>query len=146
MKSGLQCDHLRAPNSYGYIDWGHSMISITDSSDIGMSSDAITLPSTGYILKLVFIFISCVIMNIYMFTCCLNTNICTWIVSLSVILKCLFNYGIKIYWNFTYHLTQATHVTAGLRLWQGRFPPPSSSMSSPCLHLSLSPPMQVGQL
>jgi hypothetical protein len=73
------------------------MISITDSSDIGMSSDAITLPSTGYILKLVFIFITCVIMNIYMFTCCLNTNICTWIVSLSVILKCLFNYGIKIY-------------------------------------------------
>jgi hypothetical protein len=40
-----------------------------------------------------------------MFICCLNKNICTLIVSLTVIMKCLFNYGIKIYWNITYHLT-----------------------------------------
>jgi hypothetical protein len=44
-------------------------------------------------------------MNIFMFNSCLNTNFCTWIVSLTVILKCLFNYGIKIYRNITYHLT-----------------------------------------
>jgi hypothetical protein len=68
-------------------------------SDIGKSGDAGTLPSTGYFLKLVFMFISCIIMNIFMFNCCLNINTCTWIVSLTAILKCLFNYGIKIYRN-----------------------------------------------
>jgi hypothetical protein len=36
-------------------------------SDIGKSGDAVTQPSTGYFLKLMFMFISCVIMNIVMF-------------------------------------------------------------------------------
>jgi hypothetical protein len=89
----------------GYIDWGHFTISMTDPSDSEKSGDAVTLPSTGYILNLVFMFISCIITHILMFYYCLNINICTWIVSLTVILKCLFNYGIKIYWNTTYHLT-----------------------------------------
>jgi hypothetical protein len=74
-------------------------------SDIGKSSDVVTLPSTRYLLKLVFMFISCIIMNIVMFYFCLNINTCTWIVSLTVILKCLFNYGIKIYQNIAYLLT-----------------------------------------
>jgi hypothetical protein len=77
---------------------------MTDPSDIGTSGAAVTLPSTGYILKLVFMLISCLIMNIFMFNRCLNINICTWIVSLT---KCLFNYGIKIYRNVTYHLTKS---------------------------------------
>jgi hypothetical protein len=74
-------------------------------SDIGKSDDAVTLPSTGYFLELVFMFISCIIMNIFMLNCCLNINTCTWIVSLTAILKCLFNYEIKIYQNIVYHLT-----------------------------------------
>jgi hypothetical protein len=77
-------------------------------SDIGKSGDVVTLPSTGYFLKLVFMFISCIIMNIFMFNCCLNINTCTWIVSLTVILKYLFNYGIKIYQNIAYLLIVAT--------------------------------------
>jgi hypothetical protein len=36
--------------------------------------DAVTLPSKGYFLKLVFMFISGIIMNIFMFNCCLNIN------------------------------------------------------------------------
>jgi hypothetical protein len=74
-------------------------------SDIGKSGDVVTLPSTGYFLKLVFMFISCIIMNIFMFNCCLNIKTCTLIVSLTVILKCLLNYGIKIYQNIAYLLT-----------------------------------------
>jgi hypothetical protein len=74
-------------------------------SDIGMSGDAVTQPSTGYSLKLVFMFISCLIMNRFMFNCCLNINTCTWIVSPTAILKCLFKYGIKINKNIAYHLT-----------------------------------------
>jgi hypothetical protein len=69
------------------------------------SGDAITQSSTGYSLKPMFMFISCIIMNIVMFNCCLNIHSCTWIVSLTVILKCLLNYGIKIYQNVAYHLT-----------------------------------------
>jgi hypothetical protein len=34
-------------------------------SDIGKSGGAVTLPSTGYLLKLVFMFISYIIVNIY---------------------------------------------------------------------------------
>jgi hypothetical protein len=41
-----------------------------------------------------------------MFNCGLNIHICTWIVSLTIILKCLLNYGIKICQNVAYHLTQ----------------------------------------
>jgi hypothetical protein len=98
----------------------HRLRSLT-MSDIGKSGDAVTLPSTRYFLKLVFMFISlpstryflklvfmfisCMIMNIFMFNCCLNINNCTWIVSLTAILKCLFHYGIKIYQNIFYHLT-----------------------------------------
>jgi hypothetical protein len=82
----------------------HRLRSLT-MSDIGKSSDVVTLPSTRYFLKLVFMFIRCIIMNIFMFNCCLNINTCTWIVSLAAILKCLFNYGIKIYRNIAYHLT-----------------------------------------
>jgi hypothetical protein len=77
-------------------------------SDIGKSGDTITLPCTGYFVKLVFLFISCKIMNTFMFNyCCLNINTCIWIVSLIAILKYLFNYGIKIYQNIVYHLTQS---------------------------------------
>jgi hypothetical protein len=74
-------------------------------SDIGKTGDAVTLPSTWYFLKLVFMFISCIIMNIFMFNYCSNINTCTWIVSLTVILKCLFNYEIKKYQNIAYLLT-----------------------------------------
>jgi hypothetical protein len=74
-------------------------------SDIGKSGDAVSQPSTGYFLKLIFMFISCIIMNIVMFNCCLNINTCTYIISLTVILKCLFNYGIKIYQNIVHLLT-----------------------------------------
>jgi hypothetical protein len=38
-----------------------------------------------------FMFISCIIMNIVMFNCGLNKHTCTWIVSLTTILKCLLN-------------------------------------------------------
>jgi hypothetical protein len=72
-------------------------------SDSGKSGDSVTLPSTGYSLKPMFMFISCVIMNIDMFNFCLNIHIFTWIVSLTAILKCLFKYGIKIYQNIAYH-------------------------------------------
>jgi hypothetical protein len=104
-KLGLHCDHLPALTSCSYIGWGHSTISMTDPSDSGKSADSVTLPSTGYFLRLMFMFISCIIMNIFMFNCCLNINTCTWIVSLTVILKCIFNYRIKIYQNIVYHLT-----------------------------------------
>jgi uncharacterized membrane protein YczE len=77
-------------------------------SDIGKSGDVVTQPSIGYFLKLMFMFISCIIMNIVMFNCCLNINTCTWIVSLTVILKYLFNYEIKIYQNIVYILTKYT--------------------------------------
>jgi hypothetical protein len=88
-------------------------------SDIGKSGNAVTLPSTGYFLKLLFMFISCIIMNIFMFNCCLNINTCTWIVSLTAILKCLFNYGIKIYQNIAIHLTlSASSATRWLASWQ----------------------------
>jgi hypothetical protein len=39
-------------------------------------------------------------MNIVMFICA-----CKWIVSLTIILKCLLNYEIKICQNVAYHLT-----------------------------------------
>jgi membrane-bound acyltransferase YfiQ involved in biofilm formation len=53
-------------------------------------------------------FIICIIMNIVnivMFNCGLNIHTCKWIVSLTIILKCLLNYGIKICQNVAYHLT-----------------------------------------
>jgi hypothetical protein len=64
-------------------------------SDIRKSGDAVTQPSTRYLLKLMFMFNSCIIMNIVMFNCCLNINTCTWIVSFTVILKCLFDLKLK---------------------------------------------------
>jgi hypothetical protein len=50
---------------------------MTNPSDSGTSGDPVTRPSTGYILKLVLMLISCIIMNKFMFNCCLNMNICT---------------------------------------------------------------------
>jgi hypothetical protein len=73
--------------------------------DNGNSGDVVTQTSTGHSLKPMFMFISCVIMNIVMFNCGLNIHICTWIVSLTIILKYLLNYGIKICQNVAYHLT-----------------------------------------
>jgi hypothetical protein len=70
-------------------------------SDIGKSGDAVTLPSMRYLLKLVFMFISYIIINIFIFNCCLNINTCTYIVSLNTILKYLLKYEIKIYQNIT---------------------------------------------
>jgi hypothetical protein len=69
------------------------------------SGDAVTQTSTGYSLKPMFMFISCIIMNIVMFNCGLSIHTCTWIVSLTIILKCLLIYGIKICQNVAYHLT-----------------------------------------
>jgi hypothetical protein len=73
--------------------------------DNGNSGDAVTQTSTGYFLKQMFMFISCIIMNIVMFNSGLNIHTCTWIVSLTTLLKCLLNYGIKICQNVAYHLT-----------------------------------------
>jgi hypothetical protein len=44
-------------------------------------------------------------MNIVMFNSGLNIHTCTWIVSLTTLLKCLLNYEIKICQNVAYHLT-----------------------------------------
>jgi hypothetical protein len=44
-------------------------------------------------------------MNIVIFNCDLNIHTCTWIVSLTIILKYLLNYGIKICQNVVYLLT-----------------------------------------
>jgi hypothetical protein len=71
--------------------------------DNGNSGDAVTQTSTRYFLKQMFMFISCIIMNIVMFNSCLNIHTCTWTVSLTTILKCLLNYGIKICQNDVYH-------------------------------------------
>jgi hypothetical protein len=76
------------------------------------SGDAITQTSTWYFLNQMFMFISCINLNIVMFNCGLNIHTCTWIVSLTIILKCLLNYGIKICQNVAYHLTR----TYGLEL------------------------------
>jgi hypothetical protein len=82
----------------------HRLRSLT-MGDNGKSGDAVTQSSTGYSLKPMFMFIGCIIMNIVMFNCCLNLHTSTWIVSLTITLKCLLNYGIKIYQNIAYHLT-----------------------------------------
>jgi hypothetical protein len=73
----------------------HRLRSLT-MGDNGNSGDAVTQTSTGYSLKPMFMFISCIIVNIVMFNCGLNIHTCTWIASLTIILKCLLNYGIKI--------------------------------------------------
>jgi hypothetical protein len=73
--------------------------------DNGNSGDAVTQTSTRFFLNQMFMFISCIVMNIVMFNCGLNIHTCTWIVSLTIILKCLLNYGIKICQNVAYHLT-----------------------------------------
>jgi hypothetical protein len=73
--------------------------------DNGNSGGAITQTSTGYFLNQMLMFISCIIMNIVMFNCDLNIHTCTCIVSLTIILKYLLNYGIKICQNVAYHLT-----------------------------------------
>jgi hypothetical protein len=77
-------------------------VTIGDNGNLG---DAVTQTSTGYFLKQMFMFISCIIMNIVMFNSDLNIHTCTWIVSLTTLLKCLLNYGIKICQNVAYHLT-----------------------------------------
>jgi hypothetical protein len=71
--------------------------------DNGNSGDAVTQTSARYFLKQIFMFISCIIMNIVMFNSCFNIHTCTWTVSLTTILKCLLNYGIKICQNDVYH-------------------------------------------
>jgi hypothetical protein len=76
--------------------------------DNGSSSDAVTQTSTGYFLIQMFMFISCIIMNIVIFNCILNIQTSIWIVSLTIILKYLINYGIKICQNVVYHLTGGT--------------------------------------
>jgi hypothetical protein len=58
----------------------HRLRSLT-TGDNGNSDDAVTQTSTGYSLKPMFIFISCIIMNIVMFNWGLNIHTCTWIVS-----------------------------------------------------------------
>jgi uncharacterized membrane protein len=73
--------------------------------DNGNSGDAVSQTSTGYFLNQMFMFISCIIMNIVMFNCDLNIHTSTWIVSLTIILKYLINYGIKICQNVDYRLT-----------------------------------------
>jgi hypothetical protein len=73
--------------------------------DNGNSGDAVTQTSTRYFLNQMFMFISCIIMNIVMFNCDLNIHTCTWIVSPTIILKYLLNYGIKICQNVAYLLT-----------------------------------------
>jgi hypothetical protein len=73
--------------------------------DNGNSGDAVTQTSTGYFLSQMFMFISCIIMSIVIFNCDLNIHICTWIVSLTILLKYLLNYGIKICQNVAYLLT-----------------------------------------
>jgi hypothetical protein len=73
--------------------------------DNGNSGDAVTQTSTGYFLNQIFMFISCIIMNIVMFNCDLNIHTCTRIVSLTIILKYLLNYRIEICQNVAYHLT-----------------------------------------
>jgi hypothetical protein len=52
--------------------------------DNGNSGDAVTQTSTGYFLKQMFMFISCIIKNVVMFNCGLNIHICTLIVSLNI--------------------------------------------------------------
>jgi uncharacterized membrane protein len=74
--------------------------------DNGSSSDAVTQTSTGYFLIQMFMFISCIIMNIVMFNCVLKIHTSEWIVPLTIILKYLINYGIKICQNVVCHLTQ----------------------------------------
>jgi hypothetical protein len=69
------------------------------------SGDAVTQTCTGYFLNQMFMFISCIIMDIVMFNYDLNIHTCTWIVSLTIILKYLLHYGIKICQNAAYLLT-----------------------------------------
>jgi hypothetical protein len=73
--------------------------------DNGSSSDAVTQTSTRYFLIQMFMFISCIIMNMVMFNCDLNIHTSTWVVSLTIILKYLINYGIKICQTVAYLLT-----------------------------------------
>jgi hypothetical protein len=79
------------------------------------SGGAITQTSTWYFLNQMFMFISCITMNIVMFNCGLNIHTFTWIVSLTIILKYLLNYGIKICQNVAYHLTDFSSP----KYWQG---------------------------
>jgi hypothetical protein len=81
--------------------------------DNGNSGDVVTQTSIGYFLNQMFIFISCIIMNIVMFNCDLNIHTCTWIVSLTMILKYLLNYVIKICQNVAYHLTVSWQQSTG---------------------------------
>ena len=85
---------------------------MTNPEDNGASVASGNRHAFGYTLKLMlifmFMFISCIIMNIFMFTICLNMNTRTCFVSLTIIvslLKYLFDCGIKIYRNIVYHLT-----------------------------------------
>jgi hypothetical protein len=91
--------------------------------DNGNSGDAVTQTSTEYFLKQMFMFISCIIMSIVMFNSCLNIHTCTWIASLTTLLKCLLNYGIKICQNVAYHLTRPTPVRADQACAAGAGPP-----------------------
>jgi hypothetical protein len=77
---------------------------------------ATTSPTTGlhsdrYSLKQMFMFISCIIMNIIIFNSGLNIHTCIWIVSLTTLVKCLLNYEIKICQNVACHLTTAAALS-----------------------------------
>jgi hypothetical protein len=92
--------------------------------DNGNSGDVVTQTSTGYFLNQMFVFISCIIMNFVMFNCDLNIHTCTWMVSLTIILKYLLNYGIKICQNVAYLLTllgcppgERWGTGVGLEIW-----------------------------
>jgi hypothetical protein len=78
--------------------------------DNGNSGDTVTQTSTGYFLNQMFMFISCIIMNIVLFNCDLNIYTCIWIVSLTLILKYLLSYRIKICQNVAYHVTLTVHA------------------------------------
>jgi hypothetical protein len=66
-------------------------------------------------------------MNFVMFNCDLNIHTCTWMVSLTIILKYLLNYGIKICQNVAYLLTllgcppgERWGTGVGLEIWSLR--------------------------
>jgi hypothetical protein len=93
---------LRSPACIDYVRL-HRLRSLII-GDNGNSGDTVTQTSTGYFLNQMFMFISCIIMNIVMFKCDLKIHSCTWIVSLTIILKYLLHYGIKICQNVAYLL------------------------------------------
>jgi hypothetical protein len=76
----------------------------------GTSVDAVTRPAFGYFLiSLSFMFNCHLIMNMFMFNSCLNMNTCKCYVAHTIILllKYLFDHGIKTCRLISYYLTLA---------------------------------------